>query len=57
MQAPNLKETCRQLGRDAAARGRHIDLALSIGFTDEHREWIKQGYDQYMAKHSDRRAA
>lgn len=57
MKTPDIKETCRKLGREAAARGRHIDLALSIGFTDEHRAWIRQGYDQYMAKHSDRRAA
>lgn len=57
MQAPNLKETCRKLGREAAARGRHIDLAMSIGANDQHREWIRQGYDQYMVKYSDRRAA
>jgi len=57
MKVPNLKRTCRQLGFDAAARGRHIDLVLSIGATDEHRTWIREGYDQYMAKHSDRRAA
>jgi hypothetical protein len=57
MKAPDLKRICRKLGRDAAARGRDIGLALSMGITAEHRTWIRQGYDNYMARFSDRRAA
>lgn len=55
MKTPDLKATCRKLGRQAASTGRHIDLILKAGATDEHRTWIRQGYDQYMARHSDRR--
>ena len=53
----DIKKVCRKIGRDSAARGRHIDLAMSAGINTQHRSWIRQGYDQFRAMHSDRRAA
>lgn len=53
----DIKKQCRKIGRDAAHRGRSLDLALSVAITATHRAWIRQGYDTYQARHSDRRAA
>lgn len=53
----DIKKTCRKIGRDAAHRGRALDVVLTIAVNAQHRAWIRQGFDTYQARHSDRRVS